>query len=295
MNSIRVFARVSPDQKIKIVQALQEKFECVAMTGDGVNDAPALKKADIGISMGKIGTDVAREASSIVLLDDNFSTIVQSIREGRRIFDNIRKFIKYSLATNAGEVWTLFLAPFINLPVPFLPIQILWINLITDGLPGLALATEKEELDIMSRPPIRKTESLFTHGMWQHIIWVGLLMAFINLSVVAWCIHYGNSHWQTMVFTVMTFSQMGHILAIRSEKASLLTQGIFSNRYLISAVILNIIVHIGTIYIPWLNSIFKTQPLSFIELSVCFALSSILFFAVEFEKFLFRKGYIYSQ
>jgi Ca2+-transporting ATPase len=292
---LRVYARVSPEQKINIVRALQDNSEFVAMTGDGVNDAPALKQADIGVAMGKIGTDVAREASSMVLLDDNFATIVQAVREGRHIFDNIRKFIKYALATNSGEIWTLFLAPFVGLPVPFLPIHILWINLVTDGLPGLALATEPEDIGIMKRPPRPTQESIFAHGLWQHIIWVGCLMAIVNLAAVAWYSNYSQVHWQTMVFTIMTFMQMGHVLAIRSERESLFKIGLFSNLYLFGAVTITVILQLAVIYLPSLNKIFKTQPLAVSELLICFLLGATLFVAVEFEKFLSRRGFLYSS
>ena len=184
----RVYARIDPADKIRIVQALQSRGEFVAMTGDGVNDAPALRSADIGVAMGRGGTDVARESASLVLLDDNFATIVAAVREGRRIFDNIRKFIRYAMTGNSGEIWTLFLAPLIGLPIPLLPIHILWVNLVTDGLPGLALATEPAEPGVMQRPPRPPAESVFAHGLWQHCLWVGLLIGGLCLGVQAWAL-----------------------------------------------------------------------------------------------------------
>jgi Ca2+-transporting ATPase len=291
---IRVYARVDPAQKIKIVRALQDKGEIVAMTGDGVNDAPALKAADIGIAMGKGGTDVAREASRMVLLDDNFATIVNAIRYGRRLYDNIRKFVRYAVTTNSAEVLTIFLAPFLGLPIPLLPTHILWINLVTDGLPALALTAEPAEHGVMQRPPRPPQESLFSHGMWQHMIWVGLLMAGLTLFAQAWAYHTGSSHWQTMAFTVITLSQLGHVMAIRSEKESLFSMGIFSNKPLAAAVVVTFLLQMATIYVPALNPIFKTEPLSMNELILCLVLSSVVFFAVEFEKWLIRRGLIYQ-
>ncbi len=290
---VRVYARVAPEQKIKIVKALQDKGEFVAMTGDGVNDAPALKRADIGVAMGLAGTDVAREAAHMVLLDDNFATIVAAVREGRRIFDNIRKFVKYTMTSNAGEIWTLFLAPFLGLPIPLLPIHILWINLVTDGLPGLALAAEPEEKGIMRRPPRPPRESIFAHGMWQHMVWVGLLMGGVSVLTQAWAYHTGSAHWQSMVFTVLTLSQMGHVLAIRSERESLLRQGLFSNRLLLGAVLVTFALQMAVLYLPFLNAIFRTQPLGVGELAVCLGLSGAVFLAVEGEKALVRRGWLY--
>lgn len=286
---IRVYARVAPEQKLKIVKALQDKRQFVAMTGDGVNDAPALKRADIGVAMGITGTDVSKEASHMILLDDNFATIVKSVKEGRRIFDNIRKFIKYTMTSNSGEIWTIFLAPFLGLPIPLLPIHILWINLVTDGLPGLALAAEPSEKEIMKRPPRHPQESIFAHGLGTHIIWVGLLMGFVSIFTQAWAINNGNAHWQTMVFTVLCLSQMGHVLAIRSEKESLFTLGLFSNKPLLAAFALTFTLQMATIYVPFLNPIFKTAPLTLSELVVTIALSSVVFVAVEIEKLVKRK------
>jgi Ca2+-transporting ATPase len=290
VGEIRVYARVSPEQKIKIVRALQERGEFVAMTGDGVNDAPALKRADIGVAMGKGGTDVAREAADLVLLDDNFATIVVAVREGRRIYDNIRRFVKYALTTNSSELWTLLLAPFLGLPIPLLPIHILWINLVSDGLPGLALSAEREEQNVMRRPPRPPQESLFAGGLGYHVVWVGLLMAGIAILTQAWSYHSGGAHWQSMTFTVLTLSQMGHVLAIRSERDSLFTQGPLSNLPLLGAVLLTLVLQMAVLYVPWLNPIFKTEPLSAAELLLCLALSSIVFFAVEMEKAVRRRG-----
>jgi Ca2+-transporting ATPase len=288
VESIRVYARVAPEQKLKIVRALQDKGHFVAMTGDGVNDAPALKRADIGVAMGITGTDVAKEASSLILLDDNFATIVKAVKEGRRIYDNIRKFIKYLLTTNSGEIWTLFLAPFLGLPIPLLPVHILWINLVTDGLPALALSVEPEEGAVMKRPPRKPQESLFAHGLGIHAIWVGLLMAAVTLSLQAWAIHIGDAHWQTMVFTVLCLTQLGHVLAIRSERESLFTQGIFTNKPLLAAVLGTFMLQLAAIYAPFLNPIFKTQPLTPGELASVLLLSSVVFIAVELEKMVKR-------
>ncbi len=292
---IRVYARVSPEQKIRIVKALQARGEFVAMTGDGVNDAPALKRANIGVAMGERGTDVAREAADMVLLDDNFATIVSAVREGRRIFDNIRKFIKDTMSSNSGEIWTLFLAPFLGLPVPLLPIHILWINLVTDGLPGLAFTAEPAEPGVMRRQPRPPAESIFAHGMWQHIVWVGLFVGGLSIMSQAWAIARGAEYWQTIVFTVLTISQLFHSLAVRSERSSLLSIGVTSNLPMLGAVLLSVGLQLAVIYVPFLNPIFKTQPLPLFDLAVCFALASLVLFAVEIEKALVRRGRLYGE
>ena len=290
---MRVFARVDPAQKIRIVEALQAGGASVAMTGDGVNDAPALKKSDIGVSMGRGGTDVAREASDLVLLDDNFATIVGAVREGRRIYDNIRKFVRFVMAGNAGEIWTIFLAPFLGLPIPLTPIQILWVNFITDGLPGLALASEPAEANVMRRPPRPRGESVFAHGIWQHILWAGLLIGGASLAACAWAIEHGE-HPQTMAFTVLTFAQLVHVEAIRSETQSLARIGLASNRFMLVTVVASVALHLAIVYVPALQAVFGTEALSLQALALAAALSSLVFFGVEVEKWAVRKGWLYD-
>ncbi len=292
VEKIKVYARTSPEQKLKIVKALQDKGQFVAMTGDGVNDAPALKKADIGIAMGS-GTEVAKEASDLILLDDNFATIVKSVKEGRKIYDNIRKFVKYTMTSNSGEIWTVGLAPFLGLPLPLLPVHILWINLITDGLPGIALSGEPAEKDVMERPPRHPKESIFARGLGIHIIWIGLLIGAISLFSQAFAIKF-DMHWQTMVFSVLCLSQLGHVLTIRSEKESLFKLGLFSNKILFFSVLFSIFLQLIIIYCPIFNKFFHTQPLSLQELAITFALSTVVFVAVEIEKFIKRRFFLSS-
>jgi Ca2+-transporting ATPase len=290
VENIKVYARVSPEQKLQIVTVLQQKGHYVAMTGDGVNDAPSLKKANIGIAMGITGTDVAKQAAHMILLDDNFATIVKAVAEGRRIYDNVLKFIKYLMTSNSGELWTLLLGPLIGLPIALLPIHILWINLVTDGLPAISLSFEKAEKGIMQRPPRPPRESVFANGRGVRMIWVGMLMAGIALSMQAWALKNGL-HWQTIVFNVVCMSQMGNVLAIRSEVQSFFSIGIFSNKPLIITVLVTLLLQFMITFIPFLQSIFKTQALSLNEFILVGVGSSLVFFAVEIEKGISKRMY----
>lgn len=289
VESVSVYARVSPEQKLKIVQALQQRGHIVAMTGDGVNDAPALRQADIGVAMGIGGTDVAQEAADMVLLDDNFATIVTAIREGRVIYDNIRKCIKYLLGGNSSEIWIMFLAPLLGMPLPLLPIQILWINLLSDGLPALALSVEPAEEDTMNRPPHSPTEDIFGRGMGWSIVWIGLLMGVVCIGIGYWAWQLDRrASWQTLIFTSMTFSETCIALTIRSDRRSLFQIGLFSNLALLGAVVLTFGLQLAVIYVPVLQSFFQTTGLSLTELGLCFALSTLVFWVLEMQKWLMQ-------
>jgi Ca2+-transporting ATPase len=289
VDQVPVYARVSPEHKLNIVTALQNKGEIVAMTGDGVNDAPALRKSDIGVSMGITGTDVAKESADMVILDDNFTSIVCAVEEGRTIFDNIQKFVQYTLISNAGELWVMLIAPFLGMPLPLTALQILWINLVTDGLPGLALSVEPAERDIMRRPPCSPKASILGVGIGRRILWIGLLMGFVPLGLgyCGWRVDLPT--WQTMLFTTLTLSQMGNALSIRSSRDSFFNIGIFSNLALLGSVLLTLLLQVAVIYWAPLRALFDTRALSPAELAVCLAFSTIVFWAVEFEKLLIRR------
>ncbi len=289
VENVSVYARVSPEHKLRIVQALQNRGHIVAMTGDGVNDAPALKRSDIGVAMGITGTDVSKEASDMVLLDDNFATIVAAVKEGRVIYDNIRKFIQYTLTSNMGEIWVMLLAPFFGMPLPLMPLQILWINLVTDGLPGLALGVEQAERNTMRRPPYPPNENVFARGLAKNILWIGLLMGLVSLGVGLWYWYMDNPAWQTMVFTTLTLSEMGYVMAIRSNRDSIFRIGWLSNRALLYAVGLTTVLQLAVVYIPFLQSLFNTVTLSLTDLAICILLSTSLFLAVELQKWFIRR------
>jgi len=262
--SIAVYARVSPKHKLMIVKVLKRLGHIVAMTGDGVNDAPAVKEADIGVSMGITGTDVTKEASSMILMDDNFATIVAAIEEGRVIYNNIRKFIRYMLACNIGEVLTMFIGMIIGLPLPLLPIQILWVNLVTDGLPAIALGFDPPERDVMLRPPRRAKESIFSNGLLKLILFRGTLIGIGTLAVFASILHYsGNLEVaRTAAFTTLVIMQLIHVFECKSENKNIFEISVLNNWALVFSVICSLIMILGVIYIPVLQGVFKTVPLS---------------------------------
>ncbi|OKH20040.1 cation-translocating P-type ATPase [[Limnothrix rosea] IAM M-220] len=294
VGDVSVYARVSPEHKLRIVQALQTNGRFVAMTGDGVNDAPALKKADIGIAMGITGTDVSKEASDMVLLDDNFTTIVAATEEGRVVFTNIRHFIQYILGSNVGEVLTIAAAPLLALPtVPLSPLQILWMNLVTDGVPALALAVEPAEPDVMERRPFSPQESIFARGLGFYIVRVGIVFAIITISLMMIAFNYPElgidaDSWKTMVFTTLCLSQMGHAIAARSRTRLTLELDFFRNPYLIWAVLGTTLLQLALIYIAPLRNFFETQLLTMTQLAICLGFSTLMFVWVELEKLLIR-------
>ena len=284
LDDVNVFARVAPEHKLRIVQALQEKGHVAAMTGDGVNDAPALRKADIGVAMGITGTDVSKEASDLVLLDDNFATIVAAVKEGRTIYDNIRKFVRFSVAGNIGKVLVMLLAPFLGKPLPLLPLQLLWLNLLTDGLLGLGMGVENPEKDTMKRKPYSPTEGVFSRGAGAQTIWVGLMIGALALGLGAWYYFTDRPEWQTMIFTSLAFMQIFQALASRSDKDSLFKIGVMSNPVLAGMALLVFALQMAVIYIPALANFFEVIPLSLCDLSIAAATGVLVFVVMEVSK-----------
>jgi P-type Ca2+ transporter type 2C len=298
VEQVSVYARVSPEHKLRIVQALQHQKHVVAMTGDGVNDAPALKQANIGVAMGITGTDVSKEASDMVLLDDNFSTIVSAVEEGRVVYINIRRFIRYILGSNIGEVMTIAAAPLMGLGgVPLSPLQILWMNLVTDGVPALALAVEPGRPIVMQKPPKDTQESIFARGLGAYMVRIGIVLAVVTIAMMSWAYGYteqvqggllDRDRWKTMVFTTLCLAQMGHALAIRSNTRLFAEVSPFSNPFMLISVIATVILQLMLVYVEPLRNFFNTHYLSFTELMVCFGFSALIFVWIELEKLFVR-------
>ena len=286
---VSVFARVSPAHKIRLVQAFQDEGNVVAMTGDGVNDAPALKKADIGLAMGITGTDVAKEAAQMVLLDDNFATIVAAVQEGRVVYDNVRRFIKYLLTSNASEVAVMLFGPLLGMPLPLLPLQILWINLVTDGLPALALGVEPAEEDVMRRPPQAATASIFGRGMVLFIVVLGLAASLVSLGVGLFAFRAGTAHWQTLLFTTLVFSSLALAVGVRSEKEPFWKRP-FSNPALLGALALTVALHLAAVYVPFLQGILRTTALPARDLLAAFVAGAVVLLSVEVWKWVLRRS-----
>ena len=283
-----VYARVPPEQKLRIVKALQANGQVVAMTGDGVNDAPALKQAHIGVAMGITGTEVSKEAADMVLLDDNFATIVNAVEEGRLVYANIRRFVKYILGSNVGELITIAAAPLVGLMgVPLTPLQILWMNLVTDGVPALALALEPAEAGLMERDPARPGESIFARGIGRYILRVGVVFALVVIALMVWSYRTGGAEgpWKTMVFTTLCLAQMGHALSARSDRP-LVQVNPFSNPWLLWAVVLTTGLQLLLLYVPWLARFFGTEPLALSDLGICVGVSLLFMVYLEAEKLL---------
>jgi len=278
-----LYARVPPEQKLRIVKALQANGQVVAMTGDGVNDAPALKQAHIGVAMGITGTEVSKEAADMVLLDDNFATIVNAVEEGRLVYANIRRFVKYILGSNVGELITIASAPLLGLVgVPLTPLQILWMNLVTDGVPALALALEPGEEGLMRKAPAEPGESIFARGVGRYILRIGVVFALIVIGLMLYAARH-DAPWETMVFTTLCLAQMGHALSARSD-LPLIQVAPFSNPWLIWAVLLTSGLQLLLLYVPVLSRFFGTTALSGHDLLICVGFSLLLFLYLELEK-----------
>jgi Ca2+-transporting ATPase len=295
VDEVSIYARVTPAHKLQIVETLQQKGHIVAMTGDGVNDSPALKRSDIGVAMGITGTDVSKEASDMVLLDDNFATIVAAVEEGRVIYDNIRRFVKFSIAGNVGKVLVMLLSPLLlgaGAAVALLPLQLLWLNLLTDGLLGLGLGVEPAEKNTMRRPPRDPRAGLFSEGLGAHVLWVGAFIGAVAL-LVGWLYfdpaRPDDKTWQTMIFTTLAFLQVGQALASRSSRESFFTLGVGTNPTLLGLAAVVVALQLAVLYAPFLEQFFQIVPLAPRDLLIAAMLGSLGFIAIEIEKWVMRR------
>jgi Ca2+-transporting ATPase len=284
-DDVHVYARVSPEHKLRIVQALQRRGHVVAMTGDGVNDAPAVKAADIGIAMGISGTDVTKEASALILADDNFSSIVAAVEEGRGIYENIRKFIRYLLASNVGEIMTMFMAMMAGLPLPLVPIQFLWVNLVTDGLPAMALGVDQAESDLMQHKPRSAKENIFARRLGWKIISRGILIGVCTLGAFVLALNEGAGHShqlihaQTVAFATLVMAQLIHVFDCRSSR-SIFHRKLLENKFLVLAVLSSLLLMLAVLYVEPLQPVFKTVPLSLRDWALVIVAAGIPTFAM---------------
>ncbi len=290
VEEIAVFARVSPEHKLRIVNALQARGHVTAMTGDGVNDAPALKTADIGVAMGITGTDVSKEAAKMVLQDDNFKTIVAAVEEGRVIYDNLRKFIKFSIGGNFGKILVMLVGVLVGLPAPLLPLQLLWLNLLTDGLLGVGLGLEPAEQNVMKRKPVAPNAGIFSGGLGGQVVRFGVLIGALSLGMGAWHYFSGHEDWQTMMFTTLAFAQVWQAFGIRSGSDSIFKVGLFSNKPLLGLALVVTIAQLAALYVPALQTYLKTTTLTLPDLLLSIGVGALVLFYAEIEKLAARKA-----
>lgn len=299
VQEVNIYARVSPEHKLRIVNSLKKKNHIVAMTGDGVNDAPALRKADIGVAMGITGTDVAKEASDMILADDNFASCVAAVEEGRKIYSNIKKTVYYLLSTNIGEILIIFIGLLIGLPIPIVAVQILWINLVTDSFPALSLSVDIAEADIMLHPPRNPKEPVITKRMIYNMSVVAAVMCVSTLLLYSAAlgvfsplgVSYSNLDTaRTIAFTNMVFLQLVHTFIVHNQKESIFRKGTFSNKYIILATLISALLQLAVIYVPQLQTLFHTTPLSLFELALVALGSSSIIFVTEIVKFFERRS-----
>jgi Ca2+-transporting ATPase len=280
---VSIYARVAPAHKLRIVETIQSRGGVAAMTGDGVNDAPALKKADVGVAMGMAGTEVAREAADMVLLDDNFATIVAAVEVGRNIYDNIRKFVVFSVAGNTGKILAVLLLPFLGLPMPLTPLQLLWLNLLTDGLLGLGIGMERPEPDVMQRPPIAPDSQIFDRRTMRYILLAGGLIGG-SCMAVTWLVWQGGGPWQTVLFAALALAQVAQAMALRSFRSSFFSMGLFTNPLLFAMAVCVVLLQGVVVYLPPMQLFFRTTALSVSHLWLVLLPAITLFALLEGEK-----------
>jgi Ca2+-transporting ATPase len=280
---------VAPEHKLRIVDAIQRSGGVAAMTGDGVNDAPALKKADVGVAMGKVGTDVAREASDMVLLDDNFATIVAAVEEGRTIYDNIRKFVVFSVAGNTGKILAVLILPFLGMGMPLTPLQLLWLNLLTDGLLGLGMGLERPEPDLMKRPPSVPGSQIFDRRTVRYVLLVGSLIGG-SCMLVTWLTWQSGGPWQTVLFASLALAQIAQAMALRSFRSSFLQMGLFSNPSLLAMAACVLLLQGLAIWLPQVQGFFRTTALTWEQLGLVLVPAVAVFLLLEGEKWAGRLG-----